>query len=150
VKHVFILLKGKICLIAMLILPRVRERRKKKLTPNIVVERYFAKYPEDANKVVLSVKGGYGASGIDGSPENIRRSIDNCINLLKGRKKIDIFECARRDVNTPLEVTYGVMDKEYLQTGKIGGIGISEVKASTLQEAAKITKIAAVEIEFSL
>lgn len=115
-----------------------------------LLERYFAKYPEDAEKVVLSVKGAYGGHSIDASPEGIRRSIDNCINILKGRKKIDIFECARRDPNTPLEVTFGVMDKEYVQTGKIGGIGLSEVKASTIHEAVKITKIAAIEIELSL
>lgn len=116
-----------------------------------LLERYFAKYPEDADKVVLSVKGGYSAqTGMDSSPEGIRRSIDNSISLLKGRKKIDIFEVARRDPNIPLDVTYGTMDKEYVQTGKIGGIGISEVKASTLREVAKITKIVAVEVELSL
>ncbi|KAM0806951.1 putative NADP-dependent oxidoreductase domain-containing protein [Seiridium cardinale] len=115
-----------------------------------LLEAYFAKYPEDADKVVLSVKSAYGSSGIDASPEGIRRFLDNCINLLKGRKKIDIFECARRDPNTPLDVTFGVLEKEYVQTGKIGGIGISEVRASTIHEAAKITTIAAVEIELSL
>jgi hypothetical protein len=31
----------------------------------------------------------------DGSPENVRRSVDTCLKLLKGKKKIDIFECAR-------------------------------------------------------
>lgn len=115
-----------------------------------LLERYFAKYPEDADQVVLSVKGAYGHDGIDASPEGIRRSIDNCIKLLKGRKKIDIFECARRDPKTPFEVTFKTMNEEYVETGKIGGIGLSEVMASTIHEAAKITKIAAVEIEFSL
>ncbi len=43
-----------------------------------------------------------------------------------------------------------LLDKEYVQTGKIGGIGLSEVKAATIHEAAKITKIAAVEVELSL
>ncbi|KAI4593801.1 Pyridoxine 4-dehydrogenase [Pestalotiopsis sp. 9143b] len=116
-----------------------------------LLEAYFAKYPADADRVVLSVKGAAGdGHGPDASPEGVRRSIDNCMRLLKGRKKIDIFECARRDHKTPLQVTFDVMDKEYVQTGKIGGIGISEVKAETLREAAKIAKIAAVEIEFSL
>ncbi|ETS78843.1 hypothetical protein PFICI_08696 [Pestalotiopsis fici W106-1] len=116
-----------------------------------LLERYFEKYPEDAGKVVLSIKGGYGpVKGPDGSPEGIRQSLDNCLALLKGRKKIDIFECARRDHNTPLEVTFGVLEKEYVQTGKIGGISLSEVKASTVHEAAKITKIVACEVELSL
>jgi pyridoxine 4-dehydrogenase len=117
-----------------------------------LLERYFEKYPEDADKVVLSIKGAAGVNGatLDSSPEGIRRSVDNCIKLLKGRKKIDIFECSRRDPNTPLEVTFGTLDKEYVQTGKIGGISLSEVKASTIHEAAKITKIVACEVELSL
>ncbi|KAK8053644.1 hypothetical protein PG996_012945 [Apiospora saccharicola] len=115
-----------------------------------LLDRYFAKYPEDAEKVVLSIKGGMGKSGPDGTPEGVRRSLDNCLKLLKGRKKIDIFEYARRDHNTPLEVTFGVIDKEYVQTGKIGGISLSEVKASTVHEAVKITKIVACEVELSL
>ncbi|KAK8069590.1 Aldo/keto reductase [Apiospora phragmitis] len=82
-----------------------------------LLDRYFAKYPEDAEKVILSIKGGMGPSGIDGSPEG---------------------------------VTFGVIDKEYVQTGKIGGISLSEVKASTVHEAAKITKIVACEVELSL
>lgn len=48
-----------------------------------LLEKYFAKYPEDADKVVLSIKGGLKDMHLDGSPENIRRSMDNCIKLLK-------------------------------------------------------------------
>ncbi|KAF9728936.1 hypothetical protein PMIN06_010358 [Paraphaeosphaeria minitans] len=118
----------------------------------VFLERYFEIYPEDADKVVLSIKGAVGRAGHhpDGSPEVIRASLDNCMALLKGRKRIDIFECARRDQNTPLDVTFGVLDKEYVQTGKIGGIGLSEVKASTIIEASKLTKVVAVEAELSL
>ncbi|CAI6311618.1 unnamed protein product [Periconia digitata] len=118
----------------------------------VLLERYFEKYPEDADKVVLSIKGavGHDARHPDGSPEGVRASLDNCIALLKGRKKIDIFESARRDPNTPMDVTFSVLEKEYVQTGKIGGIGLSEVKASTIREAAKLTKVVAVESELSL
>ncbi|KAG7101608.1 Pyridoxal reductase like protein [Verticillium longisporum] len=116
-----------------------------------LLNRYFEKYPEDADKVVLSIKGCFSMkSGPDGSPKGVRRSLDNSIALLGPRKKIDIFECARCDPNTPLEVTLGVLDKEYVQTGKIGGISLSEVSATTIQEAVKITKIVGVEVELSL
>lgn len=86
----------------------------------------------------------------DGSPENIRRSIDNCLKLLKGKKSIDIFEPARIDKNTPLEVTLETMEEEYVKTGKIGGIALSEVSAATIEKAVKITDIVAVEAELSL
>lgn len=88
---------------------------------------------------------------VDCSPKAIRRSIDGCLAQLKGRKtKIDIYQCARRDPNIPLEVALGVIENEYVKTGKVGGIGLSEVRAETIHEAVKIATIAAVEVELSL
>ena len=115
-----------------------------------LLKKYFEKYPEDADKVVLSIKGGLKDMTPDGSPENIRRSIDQCIKDIGGTKKIDIFECARVDPNTPLEITLKVIEEEYVKTGKIGGISLSEVRAATIHKAVKITKIVAVEVELSL
>ncbi|KAI0172096.1 putative aldo/keto reductase [Hypoxylon sp. FL1284] len=117
-----------------------------------VLERYFEKYPEDADKVVLSIKGAAGAVGAapDGSPEGTRSSIDNCIRQLNGRKKIDIFEFARRDQNVPMKTSFEIVEKEYIQTGKVGGIMLSEVRAETIHEAVKITKVVGVEAELSL
>ena len=101
---------------------------------------------------MFSVKGAVGPQGRqpNGSPEEIRRSIDFTIAQLKGRKKLDIFECARRDPNVPLEVTFGVMQKEYIDKGLLGGISLSEVRADTIHEAVKVAKIVAVEVELSL
>jgi pyridoxine 4-dehydrogenase len=59
------------------------------------LERYFTKYPEDADKVVLSIKGGLKDWAPDGSPENVRRTVDTCLRLLNGKKELDIFEYAR-------------------------------------------------------
>ena len=60
-----------------------------------------------------------------------------------------MFESARRDPDVPLEQTLGAL-AELVKEGKIGGVALSEVNADTIREAAKITKIAAVEIELSL
>ncbi|KAH8910506.1 pyridoxal reductase [Coniochaeta sp. PMI_546] len=120
-----------------------------------LLERYFAKYPEDADKVVLSIKGAVGdpAKGthvLDGSPEEVRRSIDATLAQLGGRKKkIDLFEAARLDRKTPLAVTFGAM-QEYVDKGLVGGISLSEVSAATIHEAVKVAKIEAVEVELSL
>ncbi|KAI1142188.1 Aldo/keto reductase [Hypoxylon sp. FL0543] len=118
----------------------------------VLLERYLEKYPEDADKFVLSIKGGVNpkTQKIDGSPENTRRTLDDSIAQLKGRKKIDLFEFARRDQNVPMEVTFGIMQKEYVDTGKIGGISLSEVRAETIHEAVKHIKVLAVEVELSL
>ncbi|KAK9335930.1 NADP-dependent oxidoreductase domain-containing protein [Lipomyces starkeyi] len=117
----------------------------------VLLERYFEKYPEDADKVVISIKGGANPKThqTDGSPENTRRTLDDSLAQLKGRKKIDLFEFGRRDPAVPMEVTFSLIDKEYVQTGKIGGISLSEVRAETIHAAVKYTKVLAVEVELS-
>jgi len=115
-----------------------------------LLEKYFTKYPEDADKVILSIKGAVGATGPDTSAEGIRSSVDNCLRLLNGKKSIDMFEPARVSPKTPIETTMKVLEEEYVKTGKIGGIALSEVSAATIERAAKVTKIVAVEIELSL
>ncbi|KIW06259.1 uncharacterized protein PV09_02731 [Verruconis gallopava] len=114
-----------------------------------VLKAYFDKYPEDASKVVISIKGGHGKAGIDGSPENMRREVDNFYSIVGDRCKIDIFECARVDPKVPIETTVGAL-AELVKEGKIGGVGLSECKADTIRRAAKVTRIASVEVEFSL
>ncbi|KAI1432622.1 pyridoxal reductase [Xylaria sp. CBS 124048] len=121
-----------------------------------LLSAYFEKYPEDADKVILSIKGGMvpgahpGTLKADGSPEGTRRSLDNIIRQLNGRKKVDLFEFARRDQTVDMRITFETIQKEYIDTGKIGGISLSEVRAETIHEAAKIAKICAVEVELSL
>jgi pyridoxine 4-dehydrogenase len=120
-----------------------------------ILNKYFEQYPEDADKVVLSIKGAVGdpagafRHSYTNNPAEVRRSLDNVLKQLGGRKKLDVFECARRDPNTPLEEVFGVM-KEYIDKGLLGGIALSEVSAKTIHEAAKITRIVAVEVELSM
>ncbi|ROW18288.1 hypothetical protein VPNG_00025 [Cytospora leucostoma] len=117
----------------------------------VLLERYFEKYPEDADKVVLSIKGAVslGVLAPDGSAAGIRRSIDTALKQLNGRKKLDIFECARRDPKVSMEETFRELQK-YIDEGKLGGISLSEVRAETIHQAVKITKVVAVEVELSL
>ncbi|KAK0765679.1 hypothetical protein N5P37_001617 [Trichoderma harzianum] len=117
-----------------------------------LLKEYFTKYPEDADKITLIIKGGADLTThkLDASPEGIRRSLDNIINQLGGTKKLDLFSCTRRDPNVPLEVTFGVIQKEYIDTGKLGAIALSECNADTIREAAKIAKIGTVEVELSM
>ncbi|KAF4470324.1 pyridoxine 4-dehydrogenase [Fusarium albosuccineum] len=117
-----------------------------------LLKHYFTKYPEDAEKVTLVIKGGHDLDTHkpNASPEGIRRSLDNIISQLGGTKKVDAFACSRRDPEVPLEVTFGVIQKEYIDTGKIGGVSLSECSAETIHEAAKHVKVAAVEVELSM
>lgn len=116
-----------------------------------LLNEYFTKYPEDADRVIISIKGGTkpGEMQPDGSEENIRRSIDECLRVLDGKKFLDLFECARVDPATPIETSIAAIAK-YVDQGKIGGISLSECSAETIRRAARVHKIAAVEVEFSL
>lgn len=115
-----------------------------------MVRFYFEKYPEDVSKVVLSIKGAYGMkTGPNGSPEAIRASIEEAVKVLGGTKTIDVFEMARVDPNVPVETSVEAL-AELVKEGKIGGIGLSEVGASTIRKAHAIHPISAVEIELSM
>ncbi|KAI9928777.1 hypothetical protein ASPWEDRAFT_24755 [Aspergillus wentii DTO 134E9] len=116
-----------------------------------LLNKYFTKNPEKAKQVVLSIKGGLKPGQLvpDGSEANIRRSVDESLRVLDGKKTIDIFECARQDPNTTVEQTVTVL-AQLVKEGKIGGIGLSEVDAETIQRAHKVHPIAAVEVELSL
>ena len=115
-----------------------------------LLHSYFEKYPEDADKVILCIKGGKGENKlVDGSPENMRRSVENSARMLGPRKKIDLFECARKDPDVEIEVTIKAL-AELVKEGKIGGISLSEVNANTIRRAAAVHPIAAVEVEVSL
>jgi pyridoxine 4-dehydrogenase len=89
------------------------------------------------------------ADNFEHSPENVKRSVENSLKILDGKKKIDIFEPARVDKNVPFETTLKALE-EYVKAGKIGGISLSEVGAATIQKAVKVTTIVAIEVELSL
>ncbi|KAL4780403.1 NADP-dependent oxidoreductase domain-containing protein [Aspergillus varians] len=116
-----------------------------------LLRHYFTQYPEDADKVVLSIKGAYNVATHepDGTPEGIRASVEHAVDVLGGVKKIDIFECARIDPNVSVETSIGAL-AALVKEGKIGGIGISEASAATIRRAAAVHPIEAVEIELSL
>jgi pyridoxine 4-dehydrogenase len=116
-----------------------------------LLNAYFTKYPEDASKVVISIKGGLdlGKHAISGTKEWLVPEIEESLKLLDGKCKIDIFECARVDPNVPIEKTIEVL-AEFVKAGKIGGIGMSECSANSIRRAAKVHTIASVEVEYSL
>lgn len=75
-----------------------------------LLRKYFDKYPEDAAKVVLNIKGALRPGMIpDGSPEFVRQSVDRCIKMLGDTAKINMFECACRDPNVRLEITLATL-----------------------------------------
>ncbi|KAG5362488.1 Pyridoxal reductase [Yarrowia sp. C11] len=115
-----------------------------------LIRRYFEKYPEDADKVCLMVKGGLGPNLVpNGSKEFVQKSMDTVLETLGGSVAVSIFQCARVDPNTPIEETANAI-KEYVDAGKIGALGLSEVGAETIEKVQSLIPVAAVEVEVSL
>lgn len=116
-----------------------------------LLNEYFTKHPERASKIVLAIKGARvpGQLAFDGSEKGVRRSVEECLRVLDGKKALDIFECARVDPDTPIEETIRALGL-LVEEGKIKGIGLSEVKEETIRRAAQVHPIAQVEVELSL
>jgi pyridoxine 4-dehydrogenase len=114
-----------------------------------LLNHYFTTYPEDRDKVVLSIKGAFSLAGPDNSTTGIRKSVDNCLEILDGKVFLDIFLPGRIDPQVPIEETVRAL-AEYVKVGKIGGYGLSECSAETIRRAHVVHPISAVEIELSL
>lgn len=123
-----------------------------------LLEKYFAKYPEDADRVVVSIKGGMDKPNTfkpDSSRANVRRSVLDSAAQLKGRKVMDLFEVGRHDRVTPWATTVAAFH-ELIQEGAFRQISLSEVSAASVHAAAAAAKdigappIAACEEELSL
>lgn len=116
-----------------------------------LLNKYFAKYPEDAEKVVLSIKGCFSATTFapDNSETGIRSSVDNCIKLLGPGKKIDFFELTRVDPNVPIEDAVKTL-AALIKEGKIGGYMLCEVSEKTIRAAHAVHPVSGVEQELSV
>ena len=114
-----------------------------------LLHAYFTKYPEDASRVVIVLKSLFTVSGPDCSAENVEKCVSNIVKVLDGKCIIDVIEPGRIDPNVSVEDTMRYL-LPYVQSGNIGGIGLSEAKAETIRRAAAITKISSLEIELSL
>ena len=91
---------------------------------------------------------GKSITGIDGSPENARRSCESSLQRL-GIDVIDLFYQHRVDPQVPIEETVGGM-AELVREGKVRHIGLSEAAPETLRRAHAVHPIAALQSEYSL
>ncbi|PYH64464.1 aldo/keto reductase family protein [Aspergillus vadensis CBS 113365] len=116
-----------------------------------LLRRYFDKYPEDAEKVTLFIRACLDPVTL--SPTctraGVRASFNECRDVLGDAKKIDIFGPARIDKNVSVDETLGAF-RELMDEGLIGGVGLSEVGATTIRKAHAVCPLSVVEVEFSL
>jgi aryl-alcohol dehydrogenase-like predicted oxidoreductase len=86
--------------------------------------------------------------GIDGSPEYVRRCIDDSLRRL-GVDHVDLWYQHRVDTKVPIEETVGAMS-EAVSAGKVRFLGLSEAASDTIRRAHAVHPITAVQTEYSL
>lgn len=116
-----------------------------------LLNAYFTKYPEDASKVCISVKSGFDFKQRKSlcDAKSVKEIIELHLKILDGKCKIDVWETSRLDREVPVEETVGAI-AEFVKTGKIGGVGLTECSANSIRKASAVTTVAAVEVEVSL
>ncbi|WP_434318982.1 aldo/keto reductase [Leifsonia sp. P73] len=86
--------------------------------------------------------------GLDGSPENVRLSVEGSLKRLQ-TDHIDLYYQHRMDPGTPIEETVGAL-KELIEEGKIRHYGLSEAAPETIVRANAVHPVTAVQTEYSL
>ena len=117
-----------------------------------LLARAFASGRRD--QVVIATKFGTilhrskGERGLDGSPENVRLSVEGSLKRLQ-TDRIDLYYQHRMDPGTPIEETVGAL-KELIEEGKIRHYGLSEAAPETIVRANAVHPVTAVQTEYSL
>lgn len=84
---------------------------------------------------------------IDCSRQAIRAAVEQSLALLR-TDHIDLYYLHRPDPAVPIEESVGELAR-LVEEGKIGGIGLSEMSATTLRRAVAVHPIAAMQTEYS-
>ncbi len=86
--------------------------------------------------------------GISGRPEYVRAACDASLKRL-GVGHIDLYYQHRVDPQVPIEDTVGAM-AGLVTAGKVRYLGLSEASSQTIERAARVHPITALQTEFSL
>jgi len=85
---------------------------------------------------------------VNNSPEHMRAELEGSLKRL-GVDYIDLYYLHRREADIPVEEVVGTFAR-FIEEGKIGGYGLSEVAPSTLRRAHAVYPCMAVQSEYSL
>jgi aryl-alcohol dehydrogenase-like predicted oxidoreductase len=101
-----------------------------------------------ATKFGIGYNADRSAMQVDGSPANVRRSIEGSLTRL-GMDHVDLYYLHRVDPDTPIEETVGAM-AELVTEGKVRFLGLSEAAPATIRKAHATHPITALQTEYSL
>lgn len=105
------------------------------------------------DEVVIATKFGFAfqdgrGTGLDSSPENIRRSTEASLQRL-GIDTIDLLYQHRVDPKVPIEEVAGTV-KDLVREGKVRHFGLSEAGAANIRRAHAVQPVTALQSEYSL
>jgi aryl-alcohol dehydrogenase-like predicted oxidoreductase len=104
----------------------------------------LSRAPQDC---IVATKGGYGGAG-RGRPDVLRQEIEESLARLQ-TKRIELYYLHRVDPETPIEESLRTIH-EYVDRGRIGRVGISEVSIAQIERARRVLPIVAVQNNYSL
>ncbi|KAL7421515.1 hypothetical protein Q5752_003284 [Cryptotrichosporon argae] len=114
-----------------------------------LIRRFFDKYPEYKDKVVVVIKGGLAPSFAPTTDiATIRAELATVASIL-GDKPIDVYSPARLDPHADPVPFFAELAK-LRDEGLFSAVGASEVSAKTLRKISEVIKPAVLEIEVSL
>jgi aryl-alcohol dehydrogenase-like predicted oxidoreductase len=121
--------------------------------PNVseeIIAEALAPYPPG---VVIATKGGFERSGPDewtenGHPDHLRRALDGSLKRLR-LDRIDLWQLHRVDSAVPEDEQFGVL-AEFVRSGKVRHVGLSEVSVEQIERARKVVPIVSVQNKYNI
>ena len=122
---------------------------------NGVSEEVIGAFIKDhPNRFKIATKGGIhrppetGKRTFDNSPEHLRSVLEASLKRL-GVDYVDLYYIHRREPARPIEDVMATL-VHFVEEGKIGGIGFSEISPTSLKRAHAVHPVMAVQSEYSL
>ncbi len=120
------------------------------LISETVMGNYFRKNPGAKRRFSIATKGGFRINprGISNDAAFMRECLESSLRRL-GVDHVDLYYVHRRDTNIPIEDVTDTL-AAFVMEGKIGGFGFSEISPASLERAASVHHVRAVQSEYSL
>lgn len=116
-----------------------------------VIGAFLKANPSARQQFSIATKGGIRTQPVrefDNSPEYLTECLEGSLQRL-GVDHVDLYYIHRRDQRIPIEDVVGTLTR-FIEQGKIGAIGFSEIAPASLARAHGVHPIAAVQSEYSL
>ena len=117
-----------------------------------LIAKALATYGSDTTDVLVATKGGHtrtadGGWGQNGRPDHLRQACEASLKAL-GVEAIGLYQYHRPDPQVPYADSIGALE-DLRSEGKIRLVGISNASVDKIREAQGITRLSAVQNEFS-